>query len=88
MRPISRNSRPDSSRVSVPQEYAGTLHSLELKLVSHEATCSERWRQVGDTLARLERQIALLQERWWWLAISIAGGGISTAAALVWSRIA
>ena len=65
-----------------------TMQSLQLNLVAHEATCAERWKQVGETLARLEQQIVLLQERWWWLVVSVAGAGISTAAALIWSRIA
>ena len=63
------------------------VQSLELNLVAHEATCAERWKQVDETLTRLESQITLLQERWWWLAISVAGAGISTTAALLWNRI-
>lgn len=63
------------------------VQTLELNLVAHEASCAERWKQVGETLTRLEGQITLLQERWWWLIISVAGAGISTTAAFLWAQI-
>lgn len=68
-----------------------TRHMLEKSAITrldlHERVCNERWRNLEETLARLEHTIRRIETRMWQASYAIAAAACSGFIVLIWDRL-